>query len=247
MKNRNKGLFLIIGECFRTGGQNSRIRGLSESYLDQEKACRSHINLINFLEKKHSIKIDVILNSYSTKYDNHIINWYHKTNLINYKFNAYPLGYNRIFLNGIDLIKDKNNYNFIFVNRIDLVLKNYLKKVFDIRTNKITFPFPMPLGSGKEGYNMWISETMVLIPSNHFDKKLTLSHEFLNYHQNIKSDIGYFVNTFHRANSSYGWNPIYRMANRKESNVWDVSNFICNEQHDPIFYEKAGGDFKYFL
>lgn len=244
---KNKGLFLIIGESFRTGGQNSRIRDLPESFADQEKACRSHISLINFLEKKYSIKIDVILNSYYTKYEKSIINWYQNSNFIKYKFNPDPLGYNTIFSNGLNLIKDKTKYDFIFVHRVDLVLKSYLKKAFDIHKEKIIFPFPMPLGSGKKGYKMWISETMVFIPSNHFDKKLTLSHEFLNEHQNIKNDIGYFVNTFHRANSSYGWNPVYNIANRFESNVWNNNKFICNEKHDPIFYEKAGNDFKCFL
>ena len=50
-----KGLFLLIGESFRTGGQGSRIRGEIRALHEQEIACYSHIDFIKFLKKKNMI------------------------------------------------------------------------------------------------------------------------------------------------------------------------------------------------
>jgi len=88
----NKGLFVIIGECFRKGNQGTRTKGSPDSYFDQKKAIESHIFLINFLEKKYKIKIDIVLNSYSTIYNDEIINWY-KNNIIKYNFLSDYIGY----------------------------------------------------------------------------------------------------------------------------------------------------------
>lgn len=241
----NKGLFLIIGECFRKGNQHTRVRGVPEAFDDQKKACFSHVDLIDFLEKKHSIKIDVILNSYSTRYDKNIVEWY-KNNIIKYNFFPHPIGYKNIYETGIDLI-DNREYDFIFVCRVDLFLKKYFKKVFDIKKNKIVFPLVMPFPLFPS--LPWISETMMFVSKDHFnlffDKKIFLNHDLLNINNQILNKIDYFVNTYHFANSSNGWNPIYRMTNRKECRVWGRENFIVGTDYKPIFDKTAGKD--YFL
>ena len=47
-----KGIFIFIGESFRTGGQHSRVIGNHSSYHEQISDSKSHINLIEFLINK---------------------------------------------------------------------------------------------------------------------------------------------------------------------------------------------------
>ena len=69
-------LVLIFGESFRTGSQNSRVRGDDSSYDEQIKACLTHINFFKYLETNYNIKVSVSLLTYTTKFNKDLINNY---------------------------------------------------------------------------------------------------------------------------------------------------------------------------
>jgi hypothetical protein len=61
-----------MGESFRSGSQNSRIRGMDESYDEQIQACKTHIKFIEHLQ----LNIDVCISSYTTKFDDELLQIY---------------------------------------------------------------------------------------------------------------------------------------------------------------------------
>ena len=79
----SKFLVLFIGESFREGGQFSRIRNTKDSFEKQQIASLSHIDFLNYIKINYSCNIDVIINTYSTIYENDLKYWYDQY-LINY-------------------------------------------------------------------------------------------------------------------------------------------------------------------
>jgi len=72
-ERNHAGLFVIIGESFRSGGQGTRTRGEASSYDDQMRATKSQINALAFLESKFGVKIYVSLGTYHTQYTNELV------------------------------------------------------------------------------------------------------------------------------------------------------------------------------
>ena len=216
----NKGLFLIIGESFRKGNQFTRVRGIPESFAEQQLASVSHVDLITHLENVHKTNIDVILNSYTTQYNKDIEDWYgHR--LIKSVFHLKPMGWPNIYNAGIDLINNKQ-YDFIFIHRVDLYFKKYMKTRFDPTWKKISFA--TTLGDGR------VNDVMVFVPRTFFDmffdKKLCLCHEFLAHHS--PENVCYFIDTHHDSDSFKEWNPLYRIINRDETLHWRSVDPIYN-------------------
>lgn len=51
-----KALFVVIGEVFRTGGWQSRIRDRPSAVPDQLRAFKSHVTFMNELKRRHNTK-----------------------------------------------------------------------------------------------------------------------------------------------------------------------------------------------
>ena len=102
-----KGIFLFYGEAFRLGGQHTRNTGAIESYHEQMKACYSHMDLIHHLNH-----IDVYISSYTTQYDNDLLQVY--DNVIGYQFYEQLIGQQNLIDNGLKKI-NVNKYDFIFI------------------------------------------------------------------------------------------------------------------------------------
>lgn len=71
-------LLLLIGACFRTGNQGSKIIGQDSSFQEQMKACETHIKFINFIEEKYKVNFSVYIGSYNTKFNDKLFNFYNK-------------------------------------------------------------------------------------------------------------------------------------------------------------------------
>jgi len=231
-----KGLFLFIGESFRYGSQKTKIRGTKESYDEQIKACKSHIKFIENMEQKYNLeKSDVIISSYTTKYDAELIAVYEKY-LVNSTFQQILIGLTNTFHNILLNMKNINDYDFIFYIRIDLFLKDYLLKVIDITKNKILFP---SICWGKKciikNYPR-VNDMMMFIP-----KKYYIYINYINIFHNcwyklintstIKNeDLDVILNTLHDSDSEKDNNPIYYIVNRPESKVWHSPNQIFDKE-----------------
>jgi len=77
-------LLILFGESFRLGGQGNRNIGSGKSYKQQLDAASTHLKFIESL-KNNNNNMTVSINSYTTKYDNHL-NEIYKSVLLDSKY-----------------------------------------------------------------------------------------------------------------------------------------------------------------
>jgi len=237
-----KGLVLFVGECFREGGQGSRLRDTAKSVEQQELASLSHKNFINNVKEKYNIDIDVAINSYTTKNQDILLNWYSTTNLIFFNFNKTMIGLKSLINTTLDNEKfnNLNCYEFMFICRIDLFLKDLMFEIFDPYSQKLTFPFVCWIKNCKYKNMPRISDTMLFVPkqmlNNKFiiNKTVSLRHEswykYVTKHKLKENELTVYLNTYHDSDSAKDLNPLYYMVGRVESSVWDSSKYILDKQ-----------------
>jgi hypothetical protein len=237
-----KGLFIIIGECFREGGQNSRVNETGFGIMQQYKACCSHKKFFDSLK----IDYDVIINTYNVMnqellvdtYDNYCNKFIFNselddlTNFENISSNTL-IKNNNIKLVGLSKLFNQcikeyhtDDYDFVFYFRIDLFLKDKFIETFNVSWNKIMFPSICikPFHINKLGDNR-VNDTMMFIPKkyNMVLKNIEISHNSVSFLKSIynlnMSMIGYMLSTYYDSDSAKHWNPIYYIAGRPERDI----------------------------
>ena len=221
----NNALLILFGESFRLGGPGNRNTGSTQSYEEQIKASKSHINFILNLQKKN-INMVVSINSYTTQYDNELIDIYKDVLYDNVFYNTL-LGQNGLIHNCINRIDNINDYDFILCIRIDLFLKDNFMEIFKPDNDKILFPSICFEPYHKTGIHTRVNDTMVYIPKIYIDffkqNRVNLTHETwydlvekynFNYNQ-----LDTMLNTYHDSDSAKDYNPIYYIVNRPENSI----------------------------
>lgn len=234
---KKRGLIIFMGESFRTGSQGTRTRGNKESYDEQIKGCKTHIKFIEHLKTK--VNVDVCLETYSTQFNNDLIELY-KPYLIQSNFHTDPpMGLTNLFKNALKSI-NTDKYDFIFYIRIDLYLKDYFIELFNPYSDKILFPFVCwyQWSTTKKGHPR-IADTMIFIPSKYF--KYFKDIEII-YHTTwdvlieqglTYDDIDVMINTYHDSDPMKDNNPLYYIVNRPEVKTWDSPGKIFNKYNLP--------------
>jgi hypothetical protein len=221
----NKGLLILFGESFRLGAQGTRNRGSKQSYEEQIKAAKSHINFILNLQKKN-INIIVSINSYTTQYDKDLTDIY-KDLLYDNVFYTNLLGQSALINNCINRIDNIDSYDFILCMRIDLFLKDKFIEIFKLDDDKILFPSICFEPHHKIGKHPRINDMMMYIPKKYiiFFKQngVNLYHDTW-YNLVTKYNFNYnqldtMLNTYHDSDSCKDWNPIYYIVNRPENSI----------------------------
>lgn len=222
-----KGLFIFLGESFRTGGQFSRIRGEESSVFGQKMACESHSKFIKHISKKYSIDIHVHISTYNTPYNELLLSFYENPT---YTFYENLIGLNALFHNSIN-----TDYDFIFYLRIDLFLKQRLFDIFDPTSMSILFPSVCFIPHERVNGHPRISDTMLFIPKRYFDyiKNMEVGHDAW-YILMRDTDLTYrdmdtLLDTYHDSDSEKDFNPIYYMVNRNESNRFHTKNILFDK------------------
>ena len=223
--NMNKVLLILFGESFRLGGQGNRNTGSEESYEEQIKAAKSHINFISSLQKKN-INIIVSINSYTTRYDKDLTDIY-KDVLYDNIFYTNLLGQSALINNCINRINDINNYDFILCMRIDIFLKDKFIEIFKLDDNKILFPSICFEPYHKIGIHPRVNDIMMYIPKKYINffkqNGVNLYHDTW-YNLVTKYNFNYeqldtMLNTYHDSDSAKDYNPIYYIVNRPENSI----------------------------
>jgi hypothetical protein len=251
----SKCLVLFIGESFREGGQFSRIRNTKDSFEKQQIASLSHIDFLNYIKNTYSYNIDVIINTYTTIFENDLKYWYDQY-LINYISNDKLVGLENLLNNGIKSINTEN-YDFILSIRIDLYIKYYFFLKFNVKWSKITFPFICWITEYKQiwddiifstvennhAYKTFnnepvVCDTIIFIPKKYFylfEKRIYLNHDaWYNFKENynlINDDFEFMINSLHDADSYKDFNPFYYMISRSQ-------NRVCHGKGYSIDYTK---------
>jgi len=228
-----RGLLVLLGESFRGGGQHCRLIGEAQSFDGQISALKSQMTLINYLEKKHTCSINVYIGTYTTKYNNDLIDMF-KEHLINSDFYESRIGFNNLLHKSIKKIGNLKLYDFVLVLRIDLFLKNHFISIFDPKWQTIRFPTilweTLPCGNPK------INDMMIFIPSKYYNyiEKINFrsaprvtcaSNGHFIWSDLVKttdltsSDLDAMIDTFHDSDSKKEFNPIYYIVNREINTI----------------------------
>ena len=235
-----KGLVILFGESFRTGNQNSRIRGQVDSYEYQKKTSPSHIDFLQSLP----YKCDVLISTYTTQYDDDLLQWYNDY-LIDSTIHDHAIGLYNNYSFAINKWRNIfREYDFVFFLRIDLCLKPMFKTVWQTPSDKILYPFICFIPHHKTIHGLpRVSSTMLYVPKNKYDKLFyaqnipdAFEHDSWFYLMQISvqcSEIGVFLHTYHDADSYKDWNPLYCMLYRQQSLTWHTEGY----RFDPITLE----------
>ena len=237
----NKGLIIFIGECFRIGGQDSRIRDTPDSIEKQKSASLTHVKFITRIKEKYNISIDIAINTYKTGNQQLLLSWYNNENILFSQFNEHLMGQQGLINNALDNknLSSIGQYEFIFICRIDLFLKDLLFDLFDPYSQKLTFPSVCWLKGAVYNNMPRVSDTMLFIPKNMLNrdfiinKNVSLYHDswfiYVNNHKLNFNDLSVYLDTYHDSDSAKDFNPLYYIVGREESTVWHSMGYILNK------------------
>lgn len=226
-------LLIILGESFRTGSQETRVRGNESAYPEQMEACNSHIKFIEHLNDKYNISTNVSLITYTTQYDNELREKYNNY-LVKSEFYNEVIGLHNLFHKGYENI-DTSKYDFIFYFRIDLFFKDLFLDVFNPSWNVIKFPSICWKKDSLVGDKPRVGDVMLFVPKKYFDylNKIQLSHnvwyDLIVYHLLQNKDLGVMIDTFHDSDTEKDYNPIYYFVNRPRTDVWHSEGMIFTQ------------------
>jgi hypothetical protein len=229
------GLILFLGESFRLGCQGTRNRGSPESYDEQIKACKSHIDFIeNTITKFNMNSMSVFISSYTTQFDNQLLSIYEKYCIGNDLYSD-PIGINNLFHNTINKITNIENYNFILFIRIDLFLKEHFINMFNPTINMILFPTICWKQHSKWGNHPRVNDMLLFIPKKYYNyiKNISICHEtwynLMNNTNLTYDDMDTMIHTYHDSDSFKDYNPLYYIVNRKETTVFHSEGYIFDK------------------
>jgi len=237
-------LIVFVGESFRSGTHGSRIVGNDDSYNDQIEAIQSHCKFIKELKDKKKVSIDIYIRTYETKFSNNMISLYNDSVADYRTYSIIPLekqtNYRSINDHIQELSKNINftNYSYLYIIRIDLILKQLFTDLILFKNiYKITFPSICFIPYNLVGGYPRINDVFFIIPKKYF--KLVEYNIFdfehnawcniynKNYDENNKiknEDLDLLVKTLHDSDPFKDWNPLYKLANRRETEIWHTIN-----------------------
>lgn len=215
---------LLRGESFRTGNQNTRVKGQPGSVYDQQLACQSHIRFVEDL-KTRGFDTHLYVTTYTTRYDQMLLNSYAPHVYKSHIFNKIaPKAYLNI-KESIALI-DYTQYDYIIIIRIDLFLKDDFFNAL-ILDDKVRFMSVCWFKNRKTANgNPRINDVYYQFPRAgyiYLEKAQknpgAFYHTFLDYVKIPEESLGFFTNRYYDSDSFKDLNPYYRIVNRMESRI----------------------------
>ena len=180
--------------------------------------------------------MDILINTYDTKYENELKSWYEPYPL-KYFANKELMGPDNLVKNALSQI-NPNDYDFIFFTRMDVCFKPYFIENFSINHEKIMFisihnkentnPFEK-CGFIFNNQNLPVTENtpvvnpiIMTVPKKHYAvlEYMTVDHGgwWLFNKNGIKhEDMDFILDTYHDADSFKEYNPAYYLSSRPET------------------------------
>jgi hypothetical protein len=219
------GILILLGECFRSGRQGTRIRGQPDSYNEQIKACHSHVALIQHIIQKYALDfVHVYIATYHTQYNDHLLEVY-RPHLLGYDFYENVIGIDKLLHQSMEKIKVET-YDFFLWMRIDIYLKYHFFQVWNPTIEKILYPSICWKLDCKTENDPRVNNLMLFIHKKYvsYIKHITIVHELWNIL--IKEtdltydDMDVMIHTYHDSDSEKDYNPLYYIVNRNETKIW---------------------------
>lgn len=217
-----RGLLILTGEAFRQGLQTQRKRDTVESFQPQKMASESHVDFCNYIKEKHGIKMDIVINTYDSKYAKELKSWYPNCK---YKSNKELIGPKLVQ----DVVnKIEKGYDFIFLTRLDIFIKPYFYSVFNPKWKTIHFLCQnyTKVECGMYDTAPIVNHMFQFIPKSYFYvlTNICADHDaWKHYHEVFHiphNKMNFMVDTYHDADSYKDYNPYYRYVGRPECTIW---------------------------
>lgn len=225
-----KGLFVIAGEAFRSGGQGSRVTGQAESYEPQVAAAQTHIALIDRVATTYAI--DVQVETYHTPYTDDLVRVY-GDRIVGVDVHKELLGIDGLFRAGVS--SAGVDYDFIFFLRIDAYLKDAMLDRFDPTVDKITWPSVTWLQDCTVRGHPRVNDVFVFVPKRFFRylSVMVFNHNcwarLMERTGLTYNDLGTVLDTCHDSDSEKDQNPLYFIVNRPENPIWSSRGYVFNK------------------
>lgn len=159
-----KGLFIIIGESFKS----------NESYIDQINKIKSHLDLIRNIESKYNLhKSSIIINTNHTSYDC-VIMYLYKPFLIHHTFNETILNIDDQFMQSINVCN--LDYDFIIYINIDLLVTSNLIDQINPYSNDILYVDKKMIFIPKHNYDLIESDIKSYLSNSMVNKQYKIDH-----------------------------------------------------------------------
>jgi len=250
-----KVLLVIHGESYRLGGHHTRSRGGEESLIRQKLASSNHMSLVNLINTKFNMDVDILLHTYklNDNYDNKLINLY-SPNLKYKHFLEYLMPNENTYLDFlisyIESIK-YDIYDYIKFVRIDEFLKQYYFDRLKFDNNKVIFPNAEKGDYPNDTYFNFaaVHHSTCIYPKKYFDilfkYKLT-HHDIANTIAPIigPTNIDLIINTTHSSTTDLHWNPLYFFVGREYSTNYQCGNgYIFDKDTNFVKYSDEYVDY----
>ena len=222
-----RGLFILMGESFRTGGHGSRIVGSDDAYHGQMHSAFCISSFINAMAKKYEYKMDTYIATYNTKFNDQLLFAYEQT-LIGSDLYDDRIGTKALMENALQKINDISVYDFVFLLRIDIFIKADFHSIFNPEWDTIRFASITSLETAKIGIHPRVNPMMIYVPKKyyqhivpHIDISCDSIWESLITNANLTlEDMDVMIPTYHNSDSENDFNPLYLIANRPQSDTW---------------------------
>lgn len=236
LKGGSKRLLLVLrGEVFRHGNR-TRLHGTDESYAEQEEASKTHMDLVRKIESR-GYTVDILINTYHTKYDDTLRGFYDNKNLKKAIFNTTMFNnhYHQL-QNSVEQYKNLNTeYDAMIITRADLYLKPKLIEEYDPDNKTVQF-LNILWTKHQRSFtgHLLMNDTFIHFPKQFFHtiedifKVPNAETIFTNHlHQFLEfiplkfgTEYSLMSKHFYDANSFEDLNPFYRIIGRAEATTW---------------------------
>ena len=223
---------MLAGESFRshlfgiTDNKciDRRGKGKKETVAEQLQACKTHVQLCRHLQENYSCVVDIAIETVETEFTNNLLEVYSTENVVHVSLikDVRKGGLTESFLTYPGQI-DTTIYNHIFFLRIDLILKDYFFKRIRLDENIYT---GFSVGSRVDTPDF--DDKFLLIPQKFLENIVSIKgsvfvHRIFNQIKKV-IDVKYLktlINTLHPGATHMSWNPLYTIANRLHSLIWN--------------------------
>lgn len=227
---------VLLGESFRLGGQGSRNIGSHESFSGQMEASGSHLEFVRRMREGFGISTEIILNTYSTQFDEKLVEKYSSGTVVKTNFNAQRIGLQGIFNQSCGLVSERlEGLDFVHFMRVDLILKRPFMDIFYPETDRVLWPSVCFANWHNHAGSPRVSDMMIYVPRKHFgliaNRDIVLGHDGWHHlkHRIGNENQGLMLSTLHDSDSAKDWNPMYWISGRPRNETWASCNFKIDE------------------
>lgn len=230
-----RGLLILRGISFRDGGNYNFEFGSEKSVEPQKKAWISHIRLLEKLQTKFNVNMEVLIDTIECDHSDLIkqifFDFDYKINLNQKLDYNQTVSFKRLINDNLSYMK---NFDYLIFSRNDVFIKEQLIDLVNPFEQKIKFTFVAEYSWRKFNNNIpRVDDIFFFVPKHFFhvlsfvnigenNRKFKNSLHDLLWLMMLKDpqiNYDFYINTYHCSETGYDYNPLYKMVSRPEAKI----------------------------